>query len=231
VTFYRQRLPFLLSLILAVVGVFTVHRTWWAGYEVPSPSMMPTLRVGDIVWVNKAAYGWRLPWLPDQGASRTPVVGDVIVFHQPKTGILYIKRVVGLPGNSVLVLGHRVWVNGVLSEKIDPRPNDAILSQLDSSLWAGHETRWVSTPDSRRYRVLWNTANTDHAWRLSGYWVVPSDHLFVMGDERDDSSDSRSWGMVSLASVVGRAVCVVDRGNPQDSVHIASRTGCHLDQP
>jgi signal peptidase I len=193
--------------------------------------MMPTLRVGDIVWVNKAAYGWRWPWQADRGAARVPRSGDVIVFHQPKTDTLYIKRVIAGPGDSVLILGHRLWVNGVLLEHIDPTTDSSLLPLLDPTQWTGHQVRWVEQPSGRRYRVLWNEAHPDHAWRLSGYWVVPPSELFVLGDERDDSSDSRSWGTVPLGSVVGRAVCVVDRGSPADPVHLAERTGCNIDRP
>lgn len=229
---FRRTLRTMVAVVLAALLVVTVRVSWWEDDEVPTASMMPTIRPGDVVWTNKAAYGWRWPWENFRGATRTPDRGDMIVFHRPDTGELYVKRVVALPGESVLVLGHRVWVDGRVLEAIDPTPDNTLRDRLTDPQWrAEWEGRWVSTPDGRRHRVFWNVAHPDNAWRLSGYWVVPPRAVFVLGDERDTSSDSRSWGPVPLANIVGRAQCLWDRGDARDPVRLPHRSGCHPDAP
>ena len=148
--------------------------------HVPSGSMENTLLVGDFVLVNKIVYGSRTPFFSLPGFGR-PARGDVIVFYAPDRtpGELYVKRLAGLPGDTVMFRGGDLFVNG--SEVAPPsaaKPSSA------------------PAPDF-------------------GPVVVPRDRFFALGDNREGSLDSRSWGCVPFGSIVGRAMMVywsVDAG-------------------
>ena len=164
-------------------------------FQIPSASMVPTLKVGDFILVNKYAYGLRLPITGTKVVSvGEPQRGDVMVFFPPKDDRYFIKRVVGLPGDEVKILDNQLFINGekiaqqpLESEKEDPRyllTEEALGEQ-------GHILR------KRRF-----------AGRLGRNYaiVVPAGHYFMMGDNRDNSSDSRVWGPVPEANIVGKAV-------------------------
>jgi len=169
-------------------------------FQIPSGSMKPTLQVGDFILVNKFHYGLRLPVLNSKIISmNTPERGDVIVFKYPKQpAINYIKRVVGLPGDEVLYHNKELYVNGELQQGVFlrqyPMPLD---DQPYASLWKqqlGEITHEIHKDANRP--------------SISGKWVVPDGHYFVMGDNRDNSNDSRRWGYVKDDLVVGKAFAV-----------------------
>lgn len=197
-------------------------------FEVPSSSMVPTLRVGDVVVVNKLAYG--LPWSSKTDAANRPKRGDVVVFVHPITKEFYVKRVIAYPGEAVMVLGQRVFVNGEPLEQFDPQPDQHELPQWGQQWDQIAQIRWVSQ-QSKRYRVMWSKEDQTKIWHMSGYWVVPQDALFVMGDWRNESSDSRSWGAFSLNDLVGRVDCVIDGGKRTNTPPIPQRTRCAIDDP
>lgn len=183
-------------LICAVLSTIAVRAYWWEVFKVPTESMVPTFAVGDLLLVNKMAF--TQPW---SSQSQTPKVGEVIVFYQPKTNILYVKRVIGLPGDEVMILGANVWVNGVLLET----------TTVGGPLEWGE--RWNTTQIEQRqlsngvtYRTV-SSMDATLGWKMSGYWTVPPNQVFVVGDWRDHSSDSREWGAVPLTAIVGRVAC------------------------
>lgn len=167
-------------------------------FKIPSGSMIPTLEVGDYIAVNKFSYGLRLPIV---GTEIVPIGepqrGDIMVFRYPlKKTMNFIKRVVGLPGDTVTYENNSLYING---NKVDTEfvaqmpPQQPVIRILDETL--GEHTHKIHI-DTRRPAAPANT------------WVVPQGHYFVMGDNRDYSSDSRVWGFVPENHIVGKAVAV-----------------------
>ncbi|MCB1668673.1 MAG: signal peptidase I [Porticoccaceae bacterium] len=164
-------------------------------FQIPSSSMVPTLKVGDFILVNKYAYGLRLPVTGTKViAVDDPRRGDVMVFFPPNDDRYFIKRVIGLPGDEIHVVNNQLYINGkkitqtaVNSEGEDPR----YLLAEEALGEEGHLIR--KQRFASRYGQNYST-------------VVPQGHYFMMGDNRDNSSDSRVWGPVPEENIVGKAV-------------------------
>ena len=194
----------LFPVILAVL----IFRSFIAEpFRIPSGSMMPTLRVGDFILVNKFAYGLRLPAfntkILDTGEPRR---GDVVVFRfplDPKQD--YIKRVIGLPGDTVTVRNEQVFING------KPIATTLVGPYDDGS---GKESTLVEANAGQLYREnLGRVQNDviempDLSRAPQGSWKVPPHCYFAMGDNRDNSYDSRFWGCVPEQNLVGRAFLI-----------------------
>jgi len=209
-------------IFVAFMGILATKFYLWEGFQVPSASMTPTLRVGDVVWVNKYAYGLDTPLYKSKKIP--PKRGDVIVFVHPTTLEYYIKRVIGLPGDSVMILGRDIYINGSSIEKYTR--NNKITEMIDETWGVSSGKAYkVSTKFSLPYNVVFT--NEKQSWSLSGKWVVPDNNLFVLGDLRDESSDSREWGFVPMGNLVGQAYCQIDAGYvDKNSYVIEGRTGC-----
>jgi len=167
--------------------------------QIPSGSMSPTLEVGDFILVNKFAYGVRAPVLNTQIIPiGKPERGDVMVFfppHQPET--YYIKRVIGLPGDHISYNNHVLSINGkVIEEKLVAElPAGApVLRMVTENIDGKEFTAYKHIQPSRL--------------SVRGSWVVPEGHYFMMGDNRDNSLDSREWLYVSEDAIVGKAFAV-----------------------
>jgi len=182
-----------------IILVVLVIRSFIAEpFRIPSASMLPTLHIGDFILVNKFSYGVRLPVLNTKVLSTgEPERGDVVVFRYPKKPQLdYIKRVVGLPGDTVGYFNKTVYING---QKIaqDIKEKDIDLLSL------------VPARNELRFEQLGDTGHdilVDPERRLiEGEALVPEGEYFVMGDNRDNSNDSRFWGTVPEANLVGQA--------------------------
>ena len=213
------------------LGIVLLRLVVLEGFEVPSGSMLPTLRVGDSVWVNKTAYGISWPWdSPMDHHRKRPQRGDIVVFVHPKTHQFYVKRVIAFPGEAVMIIGHRIWVNGEPLEAFDPAPDTREMELWGSELGQA-QIRWATMANGKRYRILRSTASDKKVWSLSGYWVVPERSIFVVGDWRDESSDSRSWGALPIDDLVGQVVCIRDGGVRRQNNPIPQRSGCSLDEP
>lgn len=166
-------------------------------FQIPSGSMLPTLKVGDFILVNKYNYGLRLPVLGTKMVDiGDPQRGDVMVFKFPENHkINYIKRVVGLPGDRIRYQNKQLFVNGEpMAQKLIAQlpPGSPRIQLLQEQL------------GEVNHQIYKNIAPSF----ASNEWVVPAGHYFVMGDNRDNSNDSRFWGYVSDKLVVGKAVYV-----------------------
>jgi len=198
-------------IIHALILAFIVRVFLFQPFNIPSGSMIPTLLVGDYLFVSKYAYGYSrysFPFGPDLFSGRIwaedPKRGDVVVFKLPRDNETdYIKRVIGLPGNEIQMISGVLHINGepVKKEKI----SDFVLE--DSSGRERHLTRYRETlPNGVSYPVL-DLVNKGIGDNTEIY-KVPENHFFMMGDNRDNSTDSRflsEVGFVPFENLVGRA--------------------------
>lgn len=205
---------------------FLVFTTFgWGHYRIPSESMQPTLEVGDRLYVSKFAYGYSRHDLPFGGKlgflgdgvinPSLPERGDVVVFRHPKSGIVMIKRAVGLPGDEIQYRGGRLYINGQLIER----------TQVDKFKYREHKVKYNRPePDIVEvtvYEEQWPGEEKPHRIfeqqdyaRLDSIEpkIVPEGTLFFIGDNRDNSTDSRDDngpGFVPLDHVIGRAEMMV----------------------
>jgi len=202
--------------------VLVIRSFLFEPFRIPSGSMMPTLLVGDFIVVNKFSYGLRLPVVDTKVVPiGEPERGDVVVFRYPKQpDVDYIKRIVGLPGDTVRVEGHRIWING-REMPLDPQgryPGDANLKHAGTTVA-------LEDLDGHRHQVLLD----DGGYLRSGDWRVPEGEYFVMGDNRNHSNDSRFWGTVPESNLVGKAVMIWLHWNWQDGGFDAGRIGRSID--
>ena len=197
---------------LIAIGTRTVA---FEPFNIPTPSMVPTLLVGDYLFVSKYSYGYSrysLPFAPDLFRGRIfgslPARGDVAVFKFPRdTSQDYIKRIIGLPGDRIQVRGGQLFINGVEVPRVAVGPYDDEFRGLRTR--AQH---YVETlPGGRAHDIL-KTDSEGFANNTQEY-LVPPDNLFAMGDNRDNSEDSRFMppqfptgvGFVPVDNLVGRA--------------------------
>jgi signal peptidase I len=205
------------GLFPVILAVFVLRSFLFEPFKIPSGSMIPTLRVGDLILVNKYHYGLRLPVVNTKvWDNQAPQRGDVMVFrYPPKPSLDYIKRVIGLPGDEVAYLNKRLTVNG------QPVPRVAQPDFFDKDSM-GYAKQWQEALGGKQYNTL--TEDTRPAFvegvtqfpfadncRYSVEGMVckvPAGHYFMMGDNRDNSLDSRYWGFVPEANIVGKAFLV-----------------------
>ena len=210
------------SLLLALCAIFMIRSSIVEAFKIPSGSMLPTLLVGDHIFVNKFAYGLKIPftdWALDQPLylwkREAPKRNDIIVFKFPRDDSFYfIKRVVGVPGDVVEVRNKVLTLNGkavprdliaaaesrsTFEELDDPKYNERALDLYDEKL-----------PDSSGGdgRHLMMIEKNNYMGENYGPVTIPQEHLFVMGDNRDFSNDSRFWGFVPYKNVRGKAMVI-----------------------
>jgi signal peptidase I len=205
------------GLFPVIMAVFFLRSFLFEPFKIPSGSMIPTLWVGDLILVNKFHYGVRLPVINKKITDGTaPARGDVMVFrYPPKPSLDYIKRVVGIPGDEVAYLNKRLSINGkvidtvVLPEFFD-QDTMRYFKQFEESL--GEKKHGILNDDDRPAFV---PGAEDFVFKENCRYSVegvvckvPEGHYFMMGDNRDNSLDSRFWGFVPDKNIVGRAFFV-----------------------
>ncbi|PZP93501.1 MAG: signal peptidase I [Variovorax paradoxus] len=202
------------GLFPVILVVFLLRSFLFEPFKIPSGSMIPTLLVGDLILVNKYHYGVRLPVINTKITEGNPLQrGDVVVFrYPPKPSLDYIKRVVGVPGDEVAYLNKRLTVNG------QPVPTTSVPEFFDQDAMRyfkqyeeklGEKPHRLLIDDDRPAFIpgVENFAGKDQC-RYSVEGVVckvPEGNYFMMGDNRDNSLDSRYWGFVPDANIVGKA--------------------------
>ena len=205
------------GLFPVIIAVFFLRSFLVEPFKIPSGSMIPTLLVGDLILVNKFTYGLRLPVLNTKITEGTsPKRGDVMVFrYPPKPSLDYIKRVVGLPGDTVHYINKRLTVNGqaVVTAGIPDFFDESVMryfKQYEETL--GDKKHRVLNDDERPAFVPGadNFPGRDAClYSVEGVRCkVPEGHYFMMGDNRDNSLDSRYWGFVPEKNIVGKAFFV-----------------------
>ena len=190
-------------------------------FQIPSGSMMPTLLVGDFILVEKYAYGLKDPLtrsqLVETGEAQR---GDIVVFKYPESPTVdYIKRVVGLPGDRVIYRNKRLYIQPACASGKDCQPLKLVdnLSQQESEYMQGPFplVDAVEQLGEVEHHILVNTLLPEpmSQWlqqpgTMQDEWLVPEDSYFVLGDNRNNSRDSRFWGFVPKANLVGKAVFI-----------------------
>ncbi|MFZ3219193.1 MAG: signal peptidase I [Rhodoferax sp.] len=213
------------GLFPVIIIVFILRSFLFEPFKIPSGSMVPTLLVGDLILVNKYTYGLRLPVLNTKITEGTPPQrGDVMVFrYPPKPSLDYIKRVVGVPGDTVAYLNKRLTING------QPVATTAVPEFFDEEAMR-YFKQFEETLGGKKHRLLNDddrpafVPGADNFEGRAGcsYTVegvtckVPAGHYFMMGDNRDNSLDSRYWGFVPEKNIVGKAFFVwMNFGSPK----------------
>src|SRR5450830_671706 len=206
------------SFFPVIATVFFLRSFLYEPFKIPSSSMVPTLLVGDLILVNKFTYGIRLPVINQKIIQiNDPQRGDVMVFKYPKDMSQdYIKRVVGVPGDKITYENKRLTVNGVEVKytQLDDYLNDERLvynKQYEENL-TGVSHR-ILNDDSKSTYTREAVDPFPHSenctYRYEGFTcVVPAGNYFMMGDNRDNSLDSRYWGFVPDKNIVGKAFFV-----------------------
>ena len=205
------------GLFPVILCIFILRSFLFEPFKIPSGSMIPTLWVGDLILVNKFHYGVRLPVANIKVTQGTPVArGDVMVFrYPPRPSVDYIKRVIGIPGDEVAYLNKKLTINGQavptesvpeffdesvmryakqFQEKLGPKPHNLLVDDDRPAFIPGAED--FPFRERCNYTVEGVTCK------------VPEGHYFMMGDNRDNSMDSRYWGFVPDANIVGKAFFV-----------------------
>jgi signal peptidase I len=206
------------SFFPVIALVFCLRSFLYEPFKIPSSSMVPTLLVGDLILVNKFTYGIRLPVLNKKIIQiNDPQRGDVMVFKYPMDMSQdYIKRVVGVPGDKITYENKRLTVNGVEVKytALDDYLEDEKLvynKQFEENL-SGVSHRILNNaaaPTYNRDNVLPFPHNDACTYRYEGFTcTVPAGNYFMMGDNRDNSADSRYWGFVPDKNIVGKAFFV-----------------------
>ena len=215
------------GLFPVIAAVFILRSFLFEPFKIPSGSMIPTLHIGDLILVNKFHYGIRLPVLNHKVIDGHPVErGDVMVFrYPPKPSLDYIKRVVGVPGDKIAYINKVLTINGQLVSKLSvPEFFDAdtmrYSKQFEEAMPIG------STPAQMKNLRIHRLLNDDRvpnfvsgindfafkdncSYTVEGVeCTVPEGHYFMMGDNRDNSMDSRYWGFVPDQNIVGKAFFV-----------------------
>jgi signal peptidase I len=210
------------SFFPVILAVFLLRSFLVEPFKIPSGSMIPTLQVGDFILVNKFTYGIRLPIIGQKIVEiNNPQRGDVMVFHYPENpSVDYIKRIVGLPGDIVIYRGKQVLLNGEMQEQ----KGEGEYNYVDNNTLAFVRTkRYSENLSGHLHTIILNPDKVGlHVEQVYGFplreqctysqeemrCTVPAGHYFMMGDNRDNSTDSRYWGFVPDKLIVGKAFFV-----------------------
>lgn len=205
------------SFFPVILIVFVLRSFLFEPFKIPSGSMIPTLLVGDFILVNKFTYGIRLPVIDKKIIDiNEPQRGDVMVFRYPENPSLdYIKRVIGLPGDTVAYQDKRLTINGqaVEVQRISDYLHADRLYYSEQYLAKMGKLEHLMLNDADAPAFVPDPANFPYrencTYNAEGVICkVPAGHYFMMGDNRDNSRDSRFWGFVPEENIVGKAVFI-----------------------
>ena len=205
----------ILPLVVLVVVLFSVRSTVADWNDVPTGSMKPSILEGDRIYVNKLAYGLKVPFTTLHLARwDTPTRGEVVVFFNP-AGTRMVKRVAAVPGDTIELVNNHLLINGkpATYEELDP----SIVDNLPPSQQHRHGFLAESIAGAMPRHPVMSTPQNYGIQRSFGPIAVPAGYYFMLGDNRDNSADSREWGFVPQDQIVGRASRVVVSLDPEHS--------------
>lgn len=200
------------SFFPVLLAVFFLRSFLYEGFRIPSGSLEPTLFAGDFIAVNKFDYGIRIPILGKKIFGKgEPQRGDIFVFrYPPMPSVYYIKRVIGLPGDHISYLNKELRINGKLM------PQTFVKNTVDEdesgTQWPTIENQENLSGIKHEIYIIPNRSSDDFK-----DIIVPPGMYFAMGDNRDDSADSRFWGFVPEENIVGKATMIILSWNPSAS--------------
>ncbi len=201
-SFYKEWVePFLIAAVVALfIRQFVVE-----AFKIPSGSMIPTLTIGDHLLVNKFVYGPRIPFTDSRIFTwKEPKRGDIIVFKYPENEEKnFIKRVIGVPGDKIQIVKGKLLINDQ-PVQIAPTalPSD---KSVEAGITFGKPMVYEEQLNSVKHQIQYLT---DQSQKNDGPWLGPKDSVFVMGDNRDNSQDSRFWGFVHYNKILGKALII-----------------------
>ncbi|MBC7772146.1 MAG: signal peptidase I [Pyrinomonadaceae bacterium] len=212
--FWRETLRPLIVLVVALFAVRSAVADW---YDVPTGSMNPTIIEGDRVFVNKLAYDLKVPFTRIRLAQwGDPTRGDIVIFPSPTDGTRLIKRIVGVPGDTIEMFDNLLIVNGIPAEQSELE--QSTIDQMPAERRGGHTYASESLPmNAGAVSGMSSVAPRPHPLMLTpaarslrsfGPVVLPAGQFFAMGDNRDNSNDSRFIGFIDRRGIVGRATRV-----------------------
>jgi len=197
-----------IQLFWLAVAALTIRSCVFEPYNIPSSSMVPTLLVGDYLFISKFDYGYSrhsfpfsIPLIPSGRIfSNPPARGDIVVFKVPTNKSTdYIKRVIGLPGDKIQMQHGRLYINGLMV----PREKVGNEDWFTESGWQQY-TKYIETLPNGLTHTIYEL-NDEHPLDHTKEWTVPAHHYFMMGDNRDNSQDSRFFGLVPEELLEGKA--------------------------
>lgn len=199
------------SLLIALLIATSFKSAIADWYVVPTGSMNPTILEGDRIFANKLAYDLKVPYTTFHLASwDNPGRGEIVVFLSPTDGTRLVKRVVAVPGDTIAMLNNRLFINGEpLNYDLSDRKN------IDPDL-SGDGDKQFYSEDLTGHRHMTMIMPGRLAMRSFAPVAVPEHHYFMMGDNRDNSADSRYFGFVERSAILGRASAVVISLNIED---------------
>ncbi|MCB0407635.1 MAG: signal peptidase I [Bdellovibrionales bacterium] len=202
------------SFMMAVLAILAFRWLLFEPYVIPSGSMRPTLLVHDHILVNKFAYGVRVPFMKQWIFKRdNPKRGDIVVFRAVNQSYFMVKRVVGEPGDKIeyltdgtLIINGKEIVRRDMGPGLEPKNQDPYYHVDELGIGGPFEqfTFYEETNENAKYRTLQLLGFPRDHFQID----VPEDHLFMMGDNRDNSADSRVWGPLPIDHVLGQAMFV-----------------------
>ncbi len=200
------------SLFWVLVFVMIFRSFLYEPFRIPSASMMPTLFDGDFIAVNKFSYGIKNPFTNRNIIDTfAPQRGDVVVFKYPvNPNTDFIKRIIGLPGDRVIYRDKHLLIKPKGSDSAVIKVSEDFQAEGEYFMNGAPQTRYTEMLGDVRHDILINPkADNSRSYMVqsgrAGEWIVPENHYFVMGDNRDNSLDSRFWGFVPFDNLIGKA--------------------------
>lgn len=201
------------SLFVLVLIILAIRWSIASPYHVPTPSMEPTIKVGDRLLAFKLAYNLKIPFTDFVVAEWGQIKrGDIIVFKYPKdTSLDYVKRVVGLPGDRIRLVDDVLYINDVAQARINHNDDRSILRDITEQ--TEYKELFQETLDGVKHWTMNSTQEMRGPgasnWHSSEDYLVPIGSVFTIGDNRDNSADGRVWGEIPLEYVKGKALFVI----------------------
>lgn len=190
---------YLIVLVAAVLLALIVRSLLLTAYKVPTGSMQPALKPGDFIFVLRPAYGFKVPFSNIQWGARIPLRGDLVVFSYPnQPQINYVKRIIGVPGDRVELRKGRLFLNeqSVAYDKLENSKDNPNPQLFDV---------YLEKTDESPHSVIFQKEGSAQDF---GPLVVPPGEIFLLGDNRDASDDSRYWGTVPISQVEGQVLFI-----------------------
>ena len=198
------------SILIIFVVVFLFRSSILNWYVIPTGSLLPTLKIGDHVVVNKLSYGFMLPLMENRLVSWSqPTRGDIVVFKGPESenGLTLIKRVVGVPGDTVSFTNGVLTSNGVLAQEILSQDEAPFQNMGGNETGEGYNLYTESGFSHKTHYIMrkkWGGITESETQK----WTVPPKKLLLLGDNRDNSADGRFWGFMDEDRIYGRAFLI-----------------------